>query len=79
LSSAPSGTSNLALAATLLIVLILRPRGLSGGKELAWPTDWSLGALRRVGGRPRLGRAVPPAAAAAPNEALPDRAAGSTE
>jgi branched-chain amino acid transport system permease protein len=79
LSSAPSGTSNLALAATLLIVLILRPRGLSGGKELAWPTDWSLGALRRVGGRPRLGRAVPPAAAAAPNEALPDRAAGSAE
>jgi branched-chain amino acid transport system permease protein len=73
LSSAPSGTSNLALAATLLLVLILRPRGLSGGKELAWPTDWSLSGLRRVGGRMRLGRATPP------SETLPERAAGSAK
>jgi branched-chain amino acid transport system permease protein len=38
----PSGTANLALAATFLIVLMLRPRGLSGGRELAWPLDWRL-------------------------------------
>jgi branched-chain amino acid transport system permease protein len=41
----PSGTANLALAATFIVVLILRPRGLTGGRELAWPRDWRL--LRR--------------------------------
>jgi branched-chain amino acid transport system permease protein len=41
----PSGTANLILAATFLVVLILRPRGLSGGRELAWPFDRQL--LRR--------------------------------
>ena len=55
-STAPAGTSNLALAALLLLALILRPRGLSGGKEIAWPTEWSLAALKRIGGRPRFAR-----------------------
>ena len=41
-STVPSGTANLVLAGTFLIVLILRPRGLSGGRELAWPFDWRL-------------------------------------
>jgi branched-chain amino acid transport system permease protein len=41
-STAPSGTANLVLAFTFLLVLILRPRGLSGGRELAWPADWRL-------------------------------------
>jgi branched-chain amino acid transport system permease protein len=41
----PSGTANLVLAATFIVVLILRPRGLSGGRELSWPLDWRL--LRR--------------------------------
>jgi len=48
-STAPSGTANLVLAATLLVVLILRPRGLSRGNELSWPTEWrapSLDGLR---------------------------------
>jgi branched-chain amino acid transport system permease protein len=35
----PSGTANLVLAATFIVVLVLRPRGLSGGRELAWPLD----------------------------------------
>jgi branched-chain amino acid transport system permease protein len=46
----PSGTANLVLAGTFLIVLILRPRGLSGGRELTWPLDWR---LPRVGGSRR--------------------------
>ena len=41
----PSGTANLVLAATFILVLIVRPRGLTGGRELAWPLDWRL--LRR--------------------------------
>ena len=48
-STAPSGTANLVLAATLLVVLILQPRGLSRGKELPWPTEWrlpSVGGIR---------------------------------
>jgi branched-chain amino acid transport system permease protein len=44
----PSGTANLALAATFLVVLILRPRGLSGGRELTWPLDWRLVRRRRT-------------------------------
>jgi branched-chain amino acid transport system permease protein len=38
----PSGTANLMLAATFLVVLVLRPRGLSGGRELTWPLDWRM-------------------------------------
>ena len=45
----PSGTANLALAATFLVVLILRPRGLSGGRELTWPLDWRLLRGRALG------------------------------
>ena len=45
----PSGTANLVLAVVLLLTLILRPKGITGGKELPWPGDWSLTAwkLRR--------------------------------
>jgi branched-chain amino acid transport system permease protein len=78
--TAPSGTANLALATVLLIVLVLRPRGLSGGKELAWPTDWSLDALRRIGGKPRLARASEAAPAMSPAaERAPETPAGSPE
>jgi branched-chain amino acid transport system permease protein len=38
----PSGTANLVLAVVLLVTLILRPRGITAGKEIAWPGDWSL-------------------------------------
>jgi branched-chain amino acid transport system permease protein len=72
--SAPSGTANLVLAATLLIVLILRPRGLSRGRELVWPTDWRLPQFTNL--RP-LG--VAPVAGEAPTgDPPPDRSAGST-
>lgn len=36
----PSGTANLVLAAILLVALILRPKGLTSGKEINWPGDW---------------------------------------
>jgi branched-chain amino acid transport system permease protein len=38
----PSGTTNLVLAVVLLVTLFLRPRGITGGKELPWPTEWRL-------------------------------------
>jgi branched-chain amino acid transport system permease protein len=37
----PSGTANLVLAGVLLVTLILRPKGLTGGKEIPWPGEWS--------------------------------------
>jgi branched-chain amino acid transport system permease protein len=37
----PSGTANLVLAGVLLVTLILRPKGLTGGKEILWPGEWS--------------------------------------
>jgi branched-chain amino acid transport system permease protein len=44
----PSGTANLVLAVVLLVTLILRPRGITAGKEIPWPGDWSLpSGLRR--------------------------------
>jgi branched-chain amino acid transport system permease protein len=74
--TAPSGTANLVLAGVFVIVLILRPAGLSGGRELPWPTDWHL---------PRLSfsrdRIAPLAgdAPAASTDPLGDRVAGSPE
>jgi branched-chain amino acid transport system permease protein len=38
----PSGTANLVLALVLLVTLILRPKGLTGGREVPWPTEWRL-------------------------------------
>lgn len=38
----PSGTANLVVAFVLLGALILRPKGITGGKEIAWPGDWRL-------------------------------------
>lgn len=52
----PAGTSNFALAAALLLTLILRPNGITGGKEVPWPTDWHL--PRRPRG-PRAAEAAP--------------------
>ena len=40
----PSGTANLLVAVALLLALLLRPRGITGGREVPWPT-----ALRRRG------------------------------
>jgi len=38
----PAGTANLVLALVLLLTLILRPKGITGGKEVPWPTEWRL-------------------------------------
>lgn len=59
----PSGTANLVLAVVLLVTLILRPKGITGGKEIPWPGDWlkAGSALRR---RPAKAEPVPPEAAA---------------
>jgi branched-chain amino acid transport system permease protein len=44
----PSGTASLVLAFVLLVTLILRPKGITGGKEIPWPGDWRVrGWLRR--------------------------------
>jgi branched-chain amino acid transport system permease protein len=59
----PSGTTNLVLALLLLVTLILRPRGITGGRELPWPTDWTLDPLRRLWRKPaRLAPAGEPGA-----------------
>jgi branched-chain amino acid transport system permease protein len=44
----PSGTANLILAVVLLMTLILRPKGITAGKEISWPGDWSLDPFRRL-------------------------------
>jgi hypothetical protein len=38
----PAGTANLVLALMLLVMLVLRPKGITGGKEIPWPTEWRL-------------------------------------
>ena len=58
----PSGTADLVLALALLLTLILRPKGITGGKEIPFPTDWSfrwVGRLLR--GEIRPNPQVPPA------------------
>jgi branched-chain amino acid transport system permease protein len=40
LDGAYPGFTELLLAAVLLLVLIWRPRGLTGGHEIPWPGDW---------------------------------------
>jgi branched-chain amino acid transport system permease protein len=37
----PSGTANLVLAIVLLVTLVMRPKGITAGKEIPWPGDWS--------------------------------------
>jgi len=51
----PSGTANFILAAILLATLVMRPSGITAGKELPWPGDWSLGPMRRAARRLGLG------------------------
>jgi branched-chain amino acid transport system permease protein len=45
----PSGTANLIVAFVLLVALIVRTKGVTGGREIGWPGDWTLP-------RPRLRR-----------------------
>jgi branched-chain amino acid transport system permease protein len=49
------GFTELLLAAILLLVLIWRPRGLTGGHEIPWPGDWRLrGWFKRGSGEPAV-------------------------
>jgi branched-chain amino acid transport system permease protein len=71
----PSGTANLLVAVALLLALLLRPAGITAGREVPWP-----GALRRRGAvaasaagtlPPEVREAI--ASGPAPSEAQPAR------
>jgi branched-chain amino acid transport system permease protein len=47
----PSGTANFVLAVVLVMTLVLRPKGITGGREIPWPGDWSFTSLRRLARR----------------------------
>ena len=47
----PSGTANFVLAVVLVVTLVLRPKGITGGREIPWPGDWSFTSLRRLARR----------------------------
>jgi branched-chain amino acid transport system permease protein len=60
----PSGTASLVLAIVLLVTLILRPKGITAGKEIPWPGDWKLRRPRLRGAESSIEAA--PAAPDAP-------------
>ena len=41
-TTAPSGSANLVMAIALLVALVLRPKGLTAGREIPWPGDWRM-------------------------------------
>ena len=45
--SAKPGLREVALALVMLAILILRPSGLTGGREIAWPAELATGAICR--------------------------------
>ena len=46
-TTVPSGTADVVMAFALLVALILRPKGLTAGREIPWPGEWKLpGRLR---------------------------------
>jgi branched-chain amino acid transport system permease protein len=38
--SLPPGTQEIGIATTMLVILLIRPKGLSGNRELQWPSGW---------------------------------------
>ena len=58
-ATVPSGTADVVMALALLVALILRPKGLTAGREIPWPGDWRW--LRRVR-QPRAPAAQAPSA-----------------
>ena len=58
-TTVPSNTAEAVMALALLIALILRPKGLTAGREIPWPGDWR----RLQGKRPRQPAPEVPAAA----------------
>ena len=70
----PSGTASLVLAVVLLVTLILRPKGITAGKEIPWPGDWKLrrprlrGAERSVEAPPGASETPPDVGTATPTD-----------
>lgn len=62
----PSGTANFVLAVILVVTLVLRPKGITGGKEISWPGDWSFRSLRRLVRRDHIDSSQDPVAAESP-------------
>ena len=58
-ATVPSGTADVVMALALLVALILRPKGLTAGREIPWPGDWRW--LRRMR-QPRAPAARAPSA-----------------
>jgi branched-chain amino acid transport system permease protein len=52
----PAGTANLVLALVLLLTLVLRPKGITGGREVPWPTEWRRPRRPTMRGPARLAR-----------------------
>jgi branched-chain amino acid transport system permease protein len=42
----PVGSQQIGYAIVLLVILILRPGGLMSGKEVTWPTGWTVARIR---------------------------------
>lgn len=45
--SLPSGTANVLLALFLLLIIILRPSGITGGREIPLPRQWGRARIRK--------------------------------
>jgi branched-chain amino acid transport system permease protein len=58
-TTVPSGTADVVMALALLVALILRPKGLTAGRELPWPGDWRW--LQRMRQRAAAAEATTPA------------------
>ena len=65
------GFTELILAIVLLLVLIWRPRGLTGGHEIPWPGDWNLKFLGRRRSEGEAGKSIGDASAAHEGDASP--------
>ena len=65
------GFTELLLAAVLLLVLIWRPRGLTGGHEIPWPGDWNFGPFKRGNGDSRKQKSIGDASAAPDGDTPP--------
>jgi branched-chain amino acid transport system permease protein len=77
--SLPSGSQQVALAALMAIILILRPAGLTNGREIPLPkwlrSRWKVGDCGRLGVAPRPDGTAPPSA----GEIELDQADGSSQ
>ena len=51
----PSGTADVVMALALLVAQILRPKGLTAGREIPWPGDWKLPNRLRGRAKPAPG------------------------